>query len=216
MTAGPLTTVACDRLLLVEGPDDRNLFEALLRHRLGDAGSAVQVVTAGGASAFKDRIRVLLMEAEREGKNPRAIGIVRDADRNPTGAWQSVHDAVAAANLQPPERPAEFSDASPRVGIFIVPDSESEGALETLCMRSVAEDPAAQCVECYLTCLEERRAMSSRNRDKSFAHAYLASRRAPVARVGEAAQQGVWDFDHQAFAAMNNFLLQLAGIASNS
>ena len=83
-------------------------------------------------------------------------------------------------------------------------------------MRSVAEKPAAHCVERYLTCLEERRAMSSRNRDKSFAHAYLASRRDPVARVGEAAQQGVWDFDHQAFAAISNFLLQLAGIASNS
>ena len=41
MTAGPLTTVASDRLLLVEGPDDRNLFEALLRRRLGDTGSTV-------------------------------------------------------------------------------------------------------------------------------------------------------------------------------
>ena len=159
---------------------------------------------------------MLLMEAERAGKNLRAIGIVRDADQNPTGAWQSVRDAVSAADLRPPERPAEFSDASPRVGIFIVPDSESEGALETLCLRSVAENPAAHCVERYLTCLDERHAMSSRNRDKSFAHAYLASRSDPVARVGEAAQQGVWDFDHQAFAAINNFLRQLAGIASNS
>lgn len=206
--------IASDRLLLVEGPDDRRLVEALLRHRLGGGGSAVQVVAAGGASAFKERIRALLMAAVQAGRNPRAIGIVRDADRNPAGAWQSVRDAVAAANLQPPERPAEFSDAGPRVGIFIVPDSESEGTLETLCKRSVAEKPAAHCVERYLTCLEERQAMSSRNRDKSFAHAYLASRSDPVARVGEAAQQGVWNFDHAAFAAMNNFLLRLAGIAS--
>lgn len=118
--------ITSDRLLLVEGPDDRNLFKKLLRSRLGDTGSTVQVVTAGGASAFKDQIVALRMEAERAGKNLRAIGIVRDADQNPTGAWQSVRDAVSAANLQPPERPAEFSDASPRVGIFIVPDSKSD------------------------------------------------------------------------------------------
>lgn len=47
------------------------------------------------------------------------------------------------------------------------------------------------------------------------AHAYLASRRDPVARVGEAARQGVWNFDHPAFADLDKFLLRLAGIASN-
>lgn len=216
MTAAPLTTVASDRLLLVEGPDDRNFFDALIRRRLGDTGSDIQVVDVGGARAFKDRIvAVRDLAAAKTRRRPHAIGIVRDADRNPTGAWQSVRDAVAAANLQPPERSAEFSDASPRVGIFIVPDSESEGTLETLCMRSVARKPAAHCVERYLTCLDEREAMSSRNRDKSFAHAYLASRRDPVARVGEAARQGVWNFDHPTFAALDNFLRRLAGIASN-
>lgn len=215
MTVRRPRRITSDRLLLVEGPDDRNLFEALLRRRLDDAGSAVQVVDVGGASAFKDQIRALFTAAMQAGRNLRAVGIARDADRNPAGAWQSVYNAVLAANLQPPERPAGFSDASPRVGIFIVPDSESEGSLETLCMRSVAGKPAAHCVERYLTCLEERHAMSSRNRDKSFAHAYLASRRDPVARVGEAARQGVWNFDHPTFAALDNFLRCLAGIASN-
>lgn len=97
-----------------------------------------------------------------------------------------------------------------------MPDGASKGTLETLCRRSVAEKPAADCVERYLTCLDEHDATSSRNRDKSFAHAYLASRHDPVARVGEAAQQGVWDFDHPTFAALDRFLCSLSGTASSS
>ena len=43
MTAAPLTTVASDRLLLVEGPDDRNFFDALIRRRLGASGAPLTV-----------------------------------------------------------------------------------------------------------------------------------------------------------------------------
>ena len=40
--------------------------------------------------------------------------------------------------------------------------------------RSVEDTNAARCVEQYLECLTEHNAMQSSNRDKSFAHAYLA------------------------------------------
>ena len=216
MTAAPdrgPVRIESERLLLVEGPDDRHLLEALIHRRFGDAHPDVQVVVAGGASAFRARIGAIRIAARRDGMNPRAIGIVRDADRNAAGAWRSVRDAVASSGLEPPERHAVFSETSPSIGIFIVPDGESNGALETLCRRSVAGEPAANCVERYLICLDEHDAMSSRNRDKSFAHAYIASRRNPVARVGEAARQSVWNFDHQAFAALDSFLRRLAGVA---
>ena len=211
---GPMR-IESERLLLVEGPDDRNRFEALIRHRFGGAHSDVQVIDAGGASAFKPRIDAIRLAASQAGKNLRTLCIIRDADQDPGAAWQSVRDAVASSDLQPPDRHAAFSDASPSVGIFIMPDGASKGTLETLCRRSVAEKPAAYCVERYLTCLDEHDATSSRNRDKSFAHAYLASRHDPVARVGEAAQQGVWNFDHPAFAALDRFLCSLSGTASS-
>lgn len=211
---GPMR-IESERLLLVEGPDDRNLFEALIRHRFGGDPPDVQVVEAGGSSAFKARIDAVRRAARQAGKNLRTLCIVRDADLDPAGAWQSVRGAVASSNLQPPDRHAAFSDASPSVGIFIMPDGVSKGTLETLCRRSVADEPAADCVERYLTCLDEHDATSSRNRDKSFAHAYLASRRDPVARVGEAAQQDVWDFDHPAFAALVRLLYSLSGTAAS-
>ena len=205
--------IESERLLLVEGPDDQNLLKALIHHWPDDAHPDVQFIVAHGVSTFKAKIDAIRIAARRDGRNLRAIGIVRDADQDAAGAWRSVCDAVASSGLEPPDRHAAFSDASPSVGIFIMPDGESNGVLETLCRRAVAEKPAAHCVERYLTCLDEHDAMSSRNRDKSFAHAYLASRRDPVARVGEAGRQGVWNFEHEAFAALDSFLRSLAGIA---
>ena len=49
-------------------------------------------------------------------------------------------------------------------------------------------------------------AMYSTNVDKSFAHAYLAAMRDPLARVGEGALQGVWDFGSPAFSELVGFL----------
>ena len=204
--------IESERLLLVEGQDDHHLLKALIHHWPDDAHPDVQFIVAGGASAFRAKIDAIRIAAGRDGRNLRAIGIVRDADQDAAGAWRSVCDAVASSGLEPPDRHAAFSEASPSVGIFIMPDGESNGALETLCRRAVAEKPAAHCVERYLTCLEKNGAMSSRNRDKSFAHAYLASLRNPVARVGEAGQS-VWNFKHKAFAALDSFLRSLAGIA---
>lgn len=135
---------------------------------------------------------------------------MRDADTNARDAFRSVHDAVNAVGLQAPREHAGFSDGRPpAVGIFIVPDGRAQGAVETLCNQSVAETPGGACVERYLTCLQDGNALLSRNRDKSFAHAWLASRRDPVARVGEAARQGEWNLDHPAFTPLVRFVERL-------
>ena len=61
----------------------------------------------------------------------------------------------------------------------------------------------------FIDCLKEQRALRSRNEDKTFAHAYLAAGEDPVARVGEGARQGVWNFDSEAFAELSGFLREL-------
>ena len=48
--------------------------------------------------------------------------------------------------------------------------------------------------------------------DKTFAHAYLAAMGDPVARLGEGARQGVWDFTSPAFSELSGFLRSLAAI----
>ena len=196
-----------DRVLLVEGTDEVNLVSALMNHHFGTAAASIQVVPGGGRTRFRERLNAIKTAGERV--SLRALGVVRDADEDARAAWDSVHGAVNAVGLRPPREHAAFSDEPPAVGIFIMPGGQAQGALETLCAQSVAETPGGRCVERYLTCLQDGDALVSRNRDKSFAHAWLASRRDPVARVGEGARQGEWNFDHPAFAPLVQFIEHL-------
>ena len=202
-------TIRSDRLLLVEGQDEVNLFDALLKHCLGTEGRRdVQIIEAGGRHRFRHRIVAITTEVKS--RLPlRSLGAIRDADDNARGAFQSVSDALRHAGYEPPSAHGAVSDGDPPVGIFILPDGAGTGAVETLCRRSVAGGEASRCVEAFIDCLKEQRALRSRNEDKTFAHAYLAAGEDPVARVGEGARQGAWDFDSEAFAELSAFLRKL-------
>lgn len=197
-----------DWLLLVEGRDEVNLFNALMEHRF-DAERQVQVIDAGGVNRFPRNLEAI-RTASLTRPTLRAIGVVRDADNDAADAFASVCRQVRNAGYVPPAVHGEFSDAVPSIGVFIVPDGIEPGAIETLCRRSKEGDEAAVCVEEYLRCLDEHQAMKSTNADKSFAHAYLAATENPVARVGEGARQGAWDFESPAFEELSDFLRELA------
>ena len=200
--------IRSDWLLLVEGKDEVNLFGALMEHCFG-AESRIQVIEAGGRDSFPENLQAIRTES-RERPTLRAIGVIRDADQDARGAFRSVCDHLRNTGYEPPTGHGEFSDAVPSIGVFIVPDGTEPGAVETLCRRSKEGNAAAACVDEFLSCLDEHAAMRSTNVDKSFAHAYLASTENPVARVGEGAMQGAWNFDSPAFAELADFLRELA------
>ena len=204
--------IRAERLLLVEGRDEVNLFRALICHCCVDKAD-IQVIDAGGKDKFSRNLKAI-QAAALAGSTLRAVGVVRDADDNASRAFDSVCDGIRSADYKPPRSHGEFSDAMPAIGVFIVPDGAEPGAVETLCRRSRQDDDTATCVNEYLKCLVERDAMRSRNPDKSFAHAYLAAMSDPMARVGEGALQGVWDFGSPAFAALSHFLRTLAASPS--
>ena len=202
------TRIRSDRLLLVEGRDEVNLFSALMQHCL-DAEPTVQVIDAGGKDQFPKNLRAL-STAARTRPSLCAIGVVRDADDDAARAFRSVRDHIRNVGYEPPTAHGAFSDTTPSIGVFIVPDGAGPGAIETLCRRSREGDAAAGCVDEFLNCLDEHAAMRSTNVDKTFAHAYLAAMKDPVARVGEGARQGAWDFESPAFAELSDFLRELA------
>ncbi len=200
----PRFGISQDRLLLVEGYDEVNLIDALTEYCL-DEDSGVQVIAAGGRDRFPRNIRAIRVAAMSRA-TLRSIAVIRDADDDARGAFQSVCAHLRKVGFVPPAVHAEFSDAVPSIGVFIVPDGVERGAMETLCRWSVKGTSTARCVDEYLGCLERHDALGSRNADKSFAHAYLAAMEDPVARVGEGARQGAWSLESPAFAALVRFL----------
>ena len=210
--------IEAPHLLLVEGKDEELFFRALVDQRLASGAAKPQVIRLGGKDRFGHQLRGLAPDIRDYPVV--SVGVVRDADEHAAGALQSVCDALAAAGFPTPGSHGEIVGTSPRVGVFVMPDGRSPGALEALCQQSVESEPAGSCVLEYLDCLKMREGWgdgTERNtaqRDKAFVHAYLASCRDPVARTGEGAQQGVWNFRHEAFRPVTKFLRQLTAESS--
>lgn len=175
---GSRLEILSDRLLLVEGKDEVNLFSALIKQRI-DTEAGVRIIDVGGVDKFPRNLGAI-RTAARERPTLRSIGVVRDADDDAAGAFGSVCDHLQNAGYAPPAAHGEFSGAVPSIGVFIVPDGAEPGAMETLCRRSVEGTDGAKCVDAYPECLERHGAMKSNRPDETFAHAWLAATRNPV------------------------------------
>ena len=200
-------SISADCLLLVEGKDEVNLFTGLIDNCIGNEID-IQVLKAGGREQFRRNLTAI-REAARERPSLRAIGVVRDADEDAEAGFRSVRDSVEAVGYQAPARHSEFSAGNPSIGIFIAPDGENGGAIETMCRRSLEGHPVIGCVDEYLECARRQDVLLATNEDKGFVHAYLATLHDPQVRVGEAALAGVWDFQRPAFGGLVQFVTQL-------
>ena len=114
-------TLEEDLLLLVEGRDEVGLFNELIKNFLQGNKSQIQVIDAGGKRKFKKNIETIRTLALKR-PTLRSIGVIRDADDNPKGSFDSVCGNLRSAGYEPPAAHAEFSDATPAIGVFIVPD----------------------------------------------------------------------------------------------
>lgn len=190
-----------EKLLVVEGADDARLFKALMKY-IGV--SEIQVLNADG----KDKIRKMLkvIPSSPGYSKVTSIGVVRDADANAGSAFQSVRDALRDANLPVPDAPLSLVEGGIRVAVLIAPHGKPSGAIEDVCLESVAGDAAMGCVQDYLSCLNDNAVEQPNNLRKAEAQAFLASRERPGLRLGDAASAGYWDFEHSAFEAFKRLL----------
>ena len=189
--------------------DEVNLTAEMLRSwNIG----GVQVMDVGGKDKFKSEIDALMSYSRSRGLQLSAIGVLRDADDSPESALQSVTDALRALSLPAPGSHGAFEQGTPSLGVFILPDGTSTGAVEDLCWKAVEDTPAGKCSNAYLECLEESGTLASKNPAKTLVHSYLAAQEDPSSRVGEGALKGYWCFDHPAFNPLRDFVRRLAVI----
>ena len=190
--------------LLVEGNDQRNFFEAFVRHL---SLQRAQVNDFGGVSELREFLSAFV--DSRNFGTVRSIGIVRDAEESAQSAFQSVQSALENAGLSASQRAGQRLSGEPAVSVAILPDNERPGMLETLLCRTFANTSEDKCIDDYLACVGALRRAPVRRPDKARAHAWLAAKPDPHVSVGVAAQKGYWNFDHDAFADLRAFLTQL-------
>lgn len=197
--------ITAPKLLLVEGVDEVRLFGALAKNIGLD--DDVQIRGYGGRNA----LRRLLANIWRVPGYPglESLGIVMDADDSAASAEDRIRGALSAAGLPVPAAPLRSAgDESPKTCYLILPPNGETGALEDVCLASVAEDPAIDCVEDYFDCVERTPSGGPRAiwASKARVHAFLSSRERPDLRLGEAAERGVWRFGDSAFDSLKAVL----------
>ncbi len=162
--------IVAPHLLLVEGKDEELFFGALIK-QLGLQN--IQVMGIAGKTNLRPNLKALTLSPRFPEVIP--LGVVRDADDDPSAAFQSVHDALRAVDLPAPERPLVSAGESPRVTVMILPAENASGMLEDLCLKAVESDSAMTCVEQYFQCLQQQGPPLPSNISKARVQVFLNS-----------------------------------------
>jgi len=142
-----------------------------------------------------------------------SVGIIRDAEDKPAAAaFQSVCASLRVVGLPCPATCGSFSDGLKRTGVFVLPDCDRAGMLETLCWAVLEADPKhkqeTDCVLAHLQCLA-RANVPVQNPHKAKVWSYLAGRGEFDPLVGRAAQANVWEWSSPALLSLAGFLRSL-------
>jgi hypothetical protein len=189
------------KVLVVEGKDEKVFFDAILRKKLNI--NDVQTIDVGGKDQFKTRFPVLV---KRPGFiDVEKLAIVRDAEDNINGTHGSILDVLRRCGFTPPEKLTEYSDSNPQIGIWIMPDNVNNGMLEDLCLQTVLDHPAMECVNKFMECAF-RLTCPPKNPAKSKSLAFLAAMPELVSSVGLGAEKQYWNFDSPRLSQLIKFL----------
>ncbi len=190
------TNTNTSSFLLVEGNDDRDVFSEL-RDQSDISRDWFQIKVAGSKSELDQQFVEQLLANDRQ-----IIGIVRDADENINTSWQSVKNLIKRAGLgyvvpttlnstgiiiEPPNA------YLPRLGVWLMPDNQSEGELEDFVRECIVMDDALiPHADDALDRIEETGIHRYKGkRSKAFIYTWLAWQEEPGIDMRKNFKQGV-------------------------
>ncbi|KJR40956.1 hypothetical protein MCHI_003150 [Candidatus Magnetoovum chiemensis] len=205
-----------EKLLIVEGKDEVNVFTKLLNHLEIDT---IQIFDIGGKDRFKKEL--IFLKDVPGFDTVTALGVIRDADNDANIAFQSVAGTLKCCGLTPPDKHNTFSnnipsELSPKTCVFIISRDDNQGMLEDLCLASVENKPAMKCVIALCECISElwiyERIAAPKNIAKAKTQAYLACMPDIAGSIGVGAEKSYWNLDNRAFDKLKSFIRTLKEI----
>lgn len=196
-----MMSIRKERLLLVEGRDDERFFTKLCSH---EGLSNIQIIPYDGKPKLGVFLKTLI-ELPRFDDVLR-LGVTRDADENAEAARQSVWALLRRAGLPRTDHPAT-EGVGPGVAVMVLPPERAEGCLETLLWETIETTSSVDCIRDLVACAA---IPEGNRRAKAKVHAYIATKKKPGLRIGEAADAGYWDLNHGALDSLKKFLSELA------
>jgi hypothetical protein len=175
-------------ILLVEGDEEKRVIPFLMDHHVvwGDKETerVVHIKSHGGIDDLLDRKNV---EAQTMASGRKALGIVIDANDHFDSRWARVRHCCLgiAANFPeelPPEGLIHQNTQGLRIGVWIMPDNQSRGMLETFLGHLIIPADAPLWAFAQESCRQSRdhgASYTDPHRDKANIHTYLAWRDPP-------------------------------------
>ena len=173
--------ISSPRAILCEGAQDRNFFQELIKARnLPDfyVTHPHFEIEPGGRGGYSARLRSMKLQVGWD--NLQGIIVVSDNDSDPAGSFQMVRRLVHEASLTPPNQPLTIKSGSPSIAIMMLPATDTNGQLETLCLQAIraAWPSKFRCAESYAACAEivgvPERAWSQNKREKAMLRALIS------------------------------------------
>lgn len=196
------------KMLIVEGTHEVKFFNVLLP-RLGLNDIQVEQIGGNTFEPVLDGLRSTTGFSQLE-----SMAILRDADLSCGDMFSSVQHSLRKLGYPVPTRPNEMAtvDGTFKTLIYIFPDNQNNGALEDLCLASVADDLTLNCVETYFSCLDginSNFGSAHPHPKKARVQAFLAREEEGDIHMGIAAQKGVWNWDSPVFDQLKYMLRNL-------
>ncbi len=222
MADGPVpvvrTPLGQPRIILVEGREDLRFYTAACR--AANVLDRVELRPVDGWSNFARHVRTLLSVST----SLKIIAIIRDAESDGRGAFQSVCSAFSQAGLPQPPQPGQLSppDAQGLHTAALILPLGRQGSIETLCLEALTGQAVLQCSLDFAACVDVHDPPSAprtqAQEDKRIVGSLLmvgATSPRPLrigARLGEAAEQDYWDWTHAAFQPVIAFVDMVANV----
>lgn len=192
-----------EKLIVVEGKDDRQFFQSLLDYM---QNSNIQIISFNGKDKYPSKLKALALNSNFISL-VKKLAIVLDADNDASAAFQSICSSLTHAGLPIPPAVLQYSVGNPQTIAIVIPPSSNTGKLESLCLSSVSQDPATSCVDSYINCLSLLPKFGMpHDIIKAKAHAFLSSRPEPDKKLGEAALAGYFPFSSAVFDQLRTTL----------
>jgi hypothetical protein len=147
----------------------------------------------------------------------RAAGFVLDADDNADARWASIRNRLAAIDSTisadlPATGLIHTLPEGKRVGVWIMPDNRSSGAIEALCAQMIPSEQLSvwdYTDTAIMTAKKRGATWNPKDRDKARVHSYLAWQDQPGKPPGQAIQAKLLDGQSAAAKPYIDWVLEL-------
>jgi hypothetical protein len=189
--------------LLVEGDEDTRVIPQLIEangipwgERRGE-----WIVEIKAADGVANLLRPGKIKTELADRTVKRLGILLDANDHPAERWQSLRNECGQVSLELPETPpgegtiVRTAD-SKSLGIWLMPDNQSRGMLETFLAHLVPDGLGelwAYAREAVAEARSRAAAYRDTHRDKAAIHTWLAWQDPPGCQLHHAVLQRILD-----------------------